>query len=39
MHNWQRQRSPWLRRVLLYVGLALIPIAIFALLLWVARHA
>jgi serine/threonine-protein kinase len=39
MHNWQRQRSPWLRRVLLYVGLALIPIAIFALLIWVARHA
>jgi serine/threonine-protein kinase len=39
MHNWQRQRSPWLRRVLLYAGLALIPIAIFALLLWVARHA
>ncbi len=39
LHDWQRQRSPWLRRVLLYVGLALIPIAIFALLLWVARHA
>jgi serine/threonine-protein kinase len=39
MHDWQRQRSPWLRRVLLYVGLAFIPIAIFALLLWVAHHA
>ncbi len=39
MHDWQRQRSPWLRRVLLYVGLALVPIVIFALLLWVARHA
>jgi serine/threonine-protein kinase len=39
MHDWQRQRSPWLRRILLYVGLALLPIVIFALLLWVAHHA
>ena len=39
MHDWKRQRSPWLRRILLYVGLALLPIVIFALLLWVAHHA
>jgi serine/threonine-protein kinase len=38
MHNWKSQRSPWARRVALYVGLALIPIIIFGLLLYVARH-
>jgi len=37
--NWKRRRSPWGRRIALYVALALIPIIIFALLLLVARHA
>ena len=37
--NWKRRRSPWGRRIAMYVVLALIPIMIFALLLFVARHA
>jgi serine/threonine-protein kinase len=37
--NWKRRRSPWARRIAIYVALALIPIVIFALLLLVARHA
>jgi serine/threonine protein kinase len=37
--NWKRRRSPWGRRIALYVALALIPVIIFALLLLVARHA
>ena len=37
LHDW-KQRKPWLRRVLFYAMLALIPIVIFGLLLWVARH-
>ena len=37
--NWKRRRSPWGRRIAMYVALALIPIIIFALLLLVARHA
>jgi len=36
--NWKRRRSPWGRRIALYVALALIPIIIFSLLLLVARH-
>lgn len=39
MRNWRRRRSPWARRVALYVALALLPVIIFALLLYVARHA
>jgi eukaryotic-like serine/threonine-protein kinase len=37
--NWKRRRSPWGRRIALYVALALIPLIIFSLLLLVARHA
>ena len=37
--NWTRRRTPWPRRIAFYVMLALIPVAIFALLLWVAKHA
>jgi serine/threonine protein kinase len=35
---WEERQSPGERRVLLYAALALIPIAIFAVLLLVARH-
>jgi serine/threonine-protein kinase len=38
LQNWKRRRSPWVRRILTYVGLALIPVIIFLLLLFVARH-
>ncbi len=37
LHDWKKRRTPWLRRVLFYVMLALIPIVIFSLLLYVAR--
>jgi eukaryotic-like serine/threonine-protein kinase len=37
--NWKQRRSPWGRRIAMYVVLALIPIIIFSLLLLVARHA
>jgi serine/threonine protein kinase len=36
--DWRKRRTPWARRILFYVGLALIPIVVFGLLLWVARH-
>ena len=39
MHNWQQQKNPWVRRIMFYVGLALIPVVIFGMLYWVARHA
>ena len=39
LRNWKRRRSPLARRIALYVALALVPIVIFALLLYVARHA
>jgi serine/threonine-protein kinase len=39
MTNWKRRRSPWGRRIAMYVVLALIPVFIFALLLYVAKHA
>ena len=36
--RWRRRRSPGRRRVVLYVALAMIPIALFGLLLLMARH-
>jgi eukaryotic-like serine/threonine-protein kinase len=36
--QWKTRRSPERRRVLLYVALALIPIALFGLLLLMSRH-
>jgi len=38
LRDWKRRRSPWPRRVLFYVVLVLIPVIIFGLLLYVARH-
>ncbi len=38
LHNWKMRREPWTRRLLFYLMLALIPVAVFGLLLWVARH-
>ncbi len=38
LRDWKRRRSPWPRRILFYLILALIPVIIFALLLYVARH-
>jgi serine/threonine protein kinase len=38
LHDWKRRRTPWTRRILFYLVLALIPILIFAMLLLLARH-
>jgi len=38
LREWKRRRSPWPRRILFYAILVLIPILIFGLLLYVARH-
>lgn len=38
LHDWRHRRTPWVRRALFYVMLALIPVVIFGLLLYVARH-
>jgi serine/threonine protein kinase len=37
--DWKDRRTPWRKKVLFYVLIALIPIIIFALLLYVARHS
>ncbi len=39
LHNWKKRRSPWGRQIAMYVALALIPVIVFALLLYVAKHA
>jgi serine/threonine protein kinase len=38
LRDWRVRREPWTRRLLFYLMLFLIPIVIFGLLLWVARH-
>jgi serine/threonine-protein kinase len=37
--EWKKRRRPWLRRVLFYVSMALIPVVIFGLLLFVAKRS
>ena len=39
LHDWRTRRSPWPRKIAFYVAMALIPVVVFALLLWVARHS
>src|SRR6202166_51948 len=38
LKNWQQRRSPVSRQILFYVMLALIPVAVFALMLFIARQ-
>jgi len=38
LRDWKRRRSPILRRIFFYVILALIPVVILGLLLWVAKR-
>src|SRR5258708_8184137 len=38
LRNWKQRRSPVMRRILFYIMLALIPVAVFALMLFVARQ-
>jgi len=39
LHDWRNRRTPWAKKILFYVALALIPVVIFGLLLWVAKHS
>jgi len=38
LKEWKSRKEPVSRRILFYIGLALIPIIVFALLFWVAKH-
>jgi serine/threonine-protein kinase len=38
LHDWQRRRTPVLRRIFFYAMLAMIPVVIFVLLIWAARR-
>jgi hypothetical protein len=38
LRDWKVRRSPLFRRVLFYLMLVLIPIVIFGVLLYVAKH-
>ena len=39
LHNWKTRKTPRGKQILFYVLIALIPVVIFALLLYVARHS
>jgi len=39
LREWKKRKSPLLRRILFYIGMALIPIVIFTLLIWVAKRS
>jgi serine/threonine protein kinase len=39
LHDWKDRRTPWGKRILFYVALALLPVVVFGLLLYVARHS
>jgi eukaryotic-like serine/threonine-protein kinase len=38
LRNWRVRKKPLARRILFYVAMAMVPIVIFAILLWVAKH-
>jgi len=38
LHDWKQRRTPRSRQVLFYAMLAMIPVVIFGLLFWVAKH-
>src|ERR1700682_6641641 len=38
LRDWKRRRSPWPQKILFYLMLVMIPVVIFTLLLYVARH-
>ena len=38
LRDWKKRRTPWIRKVLFYIMLALIPVIVFGLMLFVARH-
>ena len=38
LNNWRKRRSPWYRAALFYAMIALIPVVVFALMFYVAKH-
>jgi serine/threonine-protein kinase len=38
LRDWKKRKAPWPRKALLYIAMALIPLLIFGLLLYFARH-
>jgi serine/threonine-protein kinase len=38
LRDWKRRRTPWLKQILFYVGMVLIPVVIFGVLFLVARR-
>ena len=39
LRDWKQRRTPWLKRLLFYAGMVMIPVVVFALLLLLAhRH-
>jgi len=39
LSDWKKRRTPWLKRILFYVAMALIPVVVFGVLIFVARHS
>jgi eukaryotic-like serine/threonine-protein kinase len=37
LHDWRKRRTPWVRKILFYIFLALIPIVIFGLMLFFVK--
>ena len=38
LRDWKQRRSPWVRQALFYVAMAMIPLVIFGLLFYFAKH-
>jgi eukaryotic-like serine/threonine-protein kinase len=39
LHDWKKRKTPLARQILFYAAMALIPIVVLGLLLWIARRA
>lgn len=38
LRDWKKRRTPWLKRILFYIAMALIPVVVFGILIFIARH-
>jgi len=38
LHDWKKRRTPWIRQVLFYIAMALIPVVVFGLLWLFVKH-
>jgi len=38
LHDWRKRRTPWIRQILFYIMLALIPVVVFGLLFLFVKH-